>query len=46
MDAAGRKVLDLRPGPNDISRLSPGVYFVHAAGAGQRPAPSRIVLTR
>jgi len=30
MDAAGRKVLDLRPGANDISRLSPGVYFVRS----------------
>jgi hypothetical protein len=24
----GRKVLDLKPGANDVSRLSPGVYFV------------------
>jgi hypothetical protein len=24
----GRKVLDLRPGANDVSRLPPGVYFV------------------
>ena len=23
-----RKVLDLTPGPNDVSRLAPGVYFV------------------
>lgn len=27
-DAAGRLVMPLRPGANDISRLSPGVYFV------------------
>jgi len=27
-DAAGRKVMDLVPGPNDVSRLAPGVYFV------------------
>ena len=28
----GRKVLDLRPGANDVSRLAPGGYFVRAAG--------------
>ncbi len=28
LDASGRKVLDLLPGPNDLSRLAPGVYFV------------------
>jgi len=28
LDIAGRKVLDLHPGPNDVRRLSPGVYFV------------------
>jgi carboxypeptidase T len=32
LDAAGRKVLDLRPGPNDLSRLAPGVYFVTQHG--------------
>ena len=28
LDASGRKVLGLRPGPNDVSSLAPGVYFV------------------
>jgi YVTN family beta-propeller protein len=28
MDAAGRKVMDLRPGTNDVRALSPGVYFI------------------
>jgi YVTN family beta-propeller protein len=28
LDAAGRRVAGLRPGRNDLSRLSPGVYFV------------------
>jgi aminopeptidase N len=32
LDAVGRKVLDLTPGPNDISRLNPGVYFVNIPG--------------
>ncbi|MBM3331421.1 exo-alpha-sialidase [candidate division WOR-3 bacterium] len=26
----GRKVLDLTPGPNDVSRLAPGVYFLQS----------------
>jgi DNA-binding beta-propeller fold protein YncE len=33
LDATGRKVLDLRPGPNDVSNLTPGVYFVREASA-------------
>jgi hypothetical protein len=28
LDAAGRKLLELRLGANDVSRLAPGVYFV------------------
>jgi hypothetical protein len=28
LDISGRKVLTLAPGANDVSRLSPGVYFV------------------
>ena len=30
LDAAGRKVTELRPGTNDVSGLAPGVYFVRA----------------
>jgi hypothetical protein len=30
LDALGREVLDLKPGPNDVSRLPPGIYFVRA----------------
>ena len=33
LDAQGRKVLALHPGPNDVSRLSPGVYFVRELSA-------------
>jgi hypothetical protein len=40
LDASGRKVLDLAPGPNDVRHLSPGVYFVRARDA----APLRRVL--
>jgi hypothetical protein len=30
LDISGRKVLDLKAGDNDVSRLAPGVYFVRA----------------
>lgn len=32
LDATGRRVLDLRPGANNVSCLAPGVYFVKPAG--------------
>jgi hypothetical protein len=32
LDAAGRKVLELRPGTNDVSRLVTGVYFATRGG--------------
>ncbi len=32
LDISGRKVADLVPGPNDVSQLSPGVYFVCPKG--------------
>jgi hypothetical protein len=30
LDATGRRVMSLRPGPNDVSRLAPGVYLVRS----------------
>ena len=33
LDVSGRKVMELLPGPNDVSRLSPGVYFVRDVAA-------------
>jgi hypothetical protein len=35
LDISGRKALDLRPGPNDISHLAPGVYFVRTVSREQ-----------
>jgi hypothetical protein len=36
----------LRPGPNDVSRLAPGVYFVIEAQAqAQAQAVHKVVLT-
>jgi hypothetical protein len=36
LDISGRKVLDLRPGANDVRALSPGVYFVCEASGMRR----------
>jgi len=44
LDAAGRKVMELRAGPNDVSRLAPGVYFLRSAGTA--PIRTKVVLTR
>jgi uncharacterized delta-60 repeat protein len=45
LDISGKKVLDLKPGPNDVSRLSPGVYFVRGAQAqAQAPTVRRVVI--
>jgi hypothetical protein len=33
VDILGRRALALRPGPNDVSRLAPGVYFVRTPGS-------------
>jgi YVTN family beta-propeller protein len=36
LDVSGRKVLDLKPGANDVRALVPGVYFVREADSGER----------
>jgi hypothetical protein len=48
LDASGRSVLDLHSGPNDVSRLAPGIYFVHSASGAGHTAPSvaKLVVTR
>lgn len=40
LDVAGREVMRVKPGPNDVNGLAPGVYFVRRDGA----AVSRRVL--
>ena len=48
-DATGRRAAVLRPGPNDISHLAPGVYFVREGlgTRGQGPGKTRkVVVTR
>jgi hypothetical protein len=52
LDAMGRKVLALKPGANDVSRLKPGVYFVRAvsrqpSAVSRKPsAVTKVVITK
>jgi hypothetical protein len=47
VNIAGRKVLDLRPGANDVRALAPGVYFVREPQAqAQAPAVRKVIVTR
>ena len=41
LDASGRQVLPLLPGANDVSRVPPGVYFVHDASSVSRVLVAR-----
>ena len=43
LDAAGRKVMDLHAGANDVSGLAPGLYFVRDA---QAQAVRKVIVTR
>lgn len=43
LDAAGRRVMALAPGPNDVSMLAPGVYFLRTSRAN---SPRRVLLVR
>ena len=45
LDVSGRAILSLHPGPNDVGRLAPGVYFVQEAQA-QAQAVRKVVITR
>jgi hypothetical protein len=45
LDISGRRVMDLQPGGNDISRVAPGVYFLREAQA-QAQAVRKIVIAR
>jgi len=48
LDATGRRVGELHPGPNDVSRFGAGVYFVCLASGAGRDASSvnKVVLAR
>jgi hypothetical protein len=49
LDISGRKALDLKPGANDVSRLSPGVYFVREEPQALSRGPQavrKVVITK
>jgi hypothetical protein len=48
LDAVGSKVLSLHSGPNDVSALAPGVYFVRKATglAHEASGVTRVVITK
>ena len=49
LDIGGRKVMDLKPGENDVSRISPGVYFFREEPQAESRKPQavrKIVITR
>lgn len=48
LDAAGRRVMGLGPGPNDVSALAPGVYFLRPGPGADREASGirRVVVAR
>ena len=48
LDATGRKVLNLKSGANDVSHLSPGIYFVREAQAASPPLQTvrKVVIAR
>ena len=47
LDVSGRKVMDVKPGSNDVRALAPGVYFVREASGVGREASSvaKVVVT-
>ena len=44
-DVTGRRVADLAPGENDVSGLSPGVYFCRPT-AGSASSTRKVVVQR
>jgi len=44
-DISRRRVMALHPGPNDVSRLVPGLYFVRQAAGGESSMARKVVLT-
>jgi hypothetical protein len=46
LDISGRGVLDLTPGANDVSRLAPGVYFVHSTVDARHSTITKVVIAR
>lgn len=43
-DITGKKVLELKPGNNNVNNLAPGVYFLPLADDGKGTAQKKIIL--
>ncbi|MEO0078170.1 MAG: hypothetical protein ABIK86_04125 [candidate division WOR-3 bacterium] len=46
LDISGRKILELQPGPNDVSGLAPGVYFVRSFITNHESAVAKVIVAR
>jgi len=46
LNASGRCVLDLHPGENNVSGLSPGVYFLHSTIDNRHASMTKVIITR
>jgi hypothetical protein len=46
LDAAGRRVMALRPGPNDVRHLPAGIYFVQSTIGNRQSKMTRVVIQR
>jgi hypothetical protein len=46
LDVSGRRVADLRPGPNDLTRVPAGIYFVRSHTSHGPPMSHRLLLVR
>lgn len=44
LDPAGRMAVSLHPGPNDVSYLAPGIYFLRTADTSRRSAVTKVVV--
>jgi hypothetical protein len=46
LDAAGRKVMALKPGANDVRHLPAGVYFFHSTLDNRQSKMTKVVIQR
>jgi hypothetical protein len=46
LDGAGRQVMELAPGRNDVRHLGPGVYFVRPAAGRDAAGVTKVVIQR
>jgi len=46
LDMAGREVMALHAGANDVSGFAPGVYFVHSSIVNRQSIMTKVIVTR